>query len=244
MESALKEEAKRTHREMDALEAQGYRTDNPVVGVRKAAYEKRERRLDEVAYRRFGRRVRAAERHGERWQVLSMIRLLALTGCRRGEIEGLKRSEVDLKAQALRLGDTKTGKSVRPIGRAAAAELEAALQRGTGTYVFPAARGNGFYKGLPKSWQSIVGRRFPDVTPHTLRHSYASMGEDLGFTLPTIGALLGHAGHGVTAGYIHKVDAALVAAANRIADEIAGMISGKKAFNGAAVVDLMSRKHG
>jgi hypothetical protein len=52
----------------------------------------------------------------------------------------------------------------------------------------------------------------PGLTAHGLRHSFASVAEDLGYTLPTIGALLGHAGNGMTASYIHKLDQVLFAA--------------------------------
>ena len=204
---------------------EGMRTDNPVTGVKRRADATREFRLDDSGYRRLGRRIAAAERAGERWQVTEMIRLIALTGCRRGEIEGLTRAEVDTAGQVLRLGDTKTGKNVRPIGRAAIEVLNRVLERTRGPYLFPAARGTGNYKGLPKAWGSIVSRRIHGLTPHGLRHSFASVGEDLEFTLPTIGALLGHAGSGVTAGYIHKPDSALIAAANRIADRIGGLMS-------------------
>lgn len=199
---------------------EGYRLDNPVRGVKRPADNRREFRLDEAGYRRLGSRLAAAERAGERWQVTEMVRLMALTGCRRGEIEGLKRSEVDVVGQMLRLGDSKTGKSIRPLGRAAVEVIERAMKRSKGTYVFPATRGEGHFRGLPKAWNAVVGRRIPGLTPHGLRHSFASVGEDLGFTIPTIGALLGHAGSGVTAGYIHKPDAALIAAANQIAQRI------------------------
>jgi hypothetical protein len=57
--------------------------------------------------------------------------------------------------------------------------------------------------------------------------------------VPTIGALLGHAGSVVTSGYIHKVDAALIAAANRIADAIDGMMSGE--LGTTNVIPLQSR---
>jgi integrase len=52
-----------------------------------------------------------------------------------------------------------------------------------------------------------------DVTPHVLRHSFASLANDLGYSEPTIGMLIGHAGHSVTGGYIHGADAVLLAAA-------------------------------
>ena len=116
----------------------GYRSDNPVRGVRREADRKRKIRPDDEGYRRLGTRLAAAERAGIRWQAVDAIRLIALTGCRRGEIEGLRRSEVDLAGQALRLGDTKSGYSVRPIGLSAIKVLRGAMARSNGEFVFPA----------------------------------------------------------------------------------------------------------
>jgi integrase len=225
-----------------AVEA-GYRADNPVRGVRREADRKRTLRLDEAGYQRLGKRLAAAERFGMRWQAVEAIRLIALTGCRRGEIEGLRRAEVDLVSYALRLGDTKTGASVRPIGREAAKVLQNALARGKGEFVFPALRGCGCFQGIAKAWRKIAGRRLAGVTPHILRHSFASVAEDLGFTLPTIAALLGHSVRGVTSGYVHKTDPALVAAANRVAAAIAASMDGGAPSSGS-VVQMPARQIG
>jgi integrase len=65
-----------------------------------------------------------------------------------------------------------------------------------------------------------------DVTPHGLRHAFASVADDLGFTEPTIAALLGHSRRGVTRGYIAKVDTALIAAADRVSEKIHQMMRG------------------
>ena len=46
-------------------------------------------------------------------------RFLALTGWRRGEALGLRWDEVDLPRRTAILGDTKTGRSMRPLSRAA-----------------------------------------------------------------------------------------------------------------------------
>jgi integrase len=206
---------------------QEYRADNPVRGVRREADQKRRTRLDEAGYRRLGKRLAAAERAGMRWQAVEAIRLIALTGCRRGEIQRLRRSEVDLTGQALRLGDTKTGYSVRPIGLAALVALSGVMERGRSQLIFPATRGTGYFQGVDKAWRIIAGRRLPNVTPHVLRHSFASTAEDIGLTVPTIAALLGHSVVGsATLGYIHKLDAALISAANRVADRVAASMDG------------------
>jgi integrase len=54
-----------------------------------------------------------------------------------------------------------------------------------------------------------------------LRHTFASTAGDLGYSDSTIGAMLGHAGHGVTSRYIRRLDAVLLAAADRVAMQIA-----------------------
>ena len=66
------------------------------------------------------------------------------------------------------------------------------------------------------------------VTLHSLRHSFAGVAEQLGATIPTIAALLGHRVGGVTGGYILKrVDVLLVDAANRVADHIEKLMRGE-----------------
>lgn len=171
--------------------------------------------------------MKDAEARGERWQALLAIRLIALTGCRRGEIEKLKRTETDVAARVLRLGNTKTGYSIRPIGTAAVVVLRSALSRSNSLHVFPSISSEAkAFAGLPKAWDRIFRNVLGDLSPHGLRHAFAGTAEDLGFSLPTIKALLGHAGNSVTEGYIFKPDATLLAAADRVARHISQMMDG------------------
>jgi integrase len=64
-----------------------------------------------------------------------------------------------------------------------------------------------------------------DVTPHTLRHTFASVAGDLGLSELTIAALLGHASRGAAQRYVH-IDEALRMAADKVAREIAGILDG------------------
>jgi integrase len=66
-----------------------------------------------------------------------------------------------------------------------------------------------------------------DVTPHVLRHSFASLANDLGYTEATVGMLIGHNGHSTTRRYIHKSDPVLLAAADVIANKISSLMEGK-----------------
>jgi integrase len=57
-----------------------------------------------------------------------------------------------------------------------------------------------------------------DITPHVLRHSFASLAADLGYNEPTIATLLGHKTHSITSRYMHSADAVLLAAADAVAN--------------------------
>jgi integrase len=216
--------------------SEGYRPDNPARGIVKPKDGTREWRLDDAGYRALGKCLAAAD--GEHWQAVLASRAVALTGCRRNEIEGLLKSEIDWTGSALRLGSTKTGKSIRPIGEAALGVLRDACERSSSKFVFPSITNNAnHHTGLTKALQRIALDSVPGLTSHGLRHSFVSTAEDIGFSLPTIKALVGHSRAGVTEGYIHKIDSALVTAANRIAQHIDTQMTGKKS---ESVVKLRS----
>jgi integrase len=202
----------------------GYIEHNPAHGIRKPADKRRSFRLAPEEYRSLGQALVAAERKGEHWQATAAIRLIAITGCRRSEILQLKRSEIDLANSCLRLGDTKTGASIRPLPKAAQA-IFIRIKR-EGEYVFPGVnRGDKSYASVfPKAWQRIVGAAY---TPHGLRHSYASAAHELGLSELIIKVLLGHARLGVTSGYIATVDSLVLAAAEKVSRYIEDAMNGE-----------------
>jgi integrase len=152
---------------------EGYLSSNPARGIALPGHTSRKARLDAEGYRQLATAVDAAERAAAAWQNVLAIRAIALTGCRRGEITSLRRTEVDAAGQALRLVDTKTGESVRPIGKAAMDVIKEAMDRsGKSEFVFPAGNGKTGFTGLPKGWTRIVGTQLPGITAHTLRHSF------------------------------------------------------------------------
>src|SRR5262249_51930244 len=150
-------------------------------------------------------------------------RFLLVSGWRSGEALGLRWSEIDLSRQTAILADTKSGRSLRPLSTEACNVLRTTPRINGSEYVFPAMRGSGPMIGFPKLWARIakLGGLPDDVTPHTLRHSFASLAADLGFSELMIGALLGHKGASVTSKYIHAATEPLINAANVIADRTA-----------------------
>jgi integrase len=209
---------------------EGYRLDNPISGIRRPKDRTREWRLEDAGYRRLGKCLSAAETNGEHWQPILASKAAAMTGCRLDEIEGLLKTEVDPVGMALRLGDSKTGKSIRPVGSAVIAILKTAMARSKSKYVFPAVTTDAkHHTGLTRWLKKVSAKDVPGITSHGLRHSFSSTAEDLGYTLPTIKALIGHSKKGnVTMGYIHKIDSALLAAADRVARHIDDALTGRK----------------
>ena len=198
------------------------RTDNPAHRVRKFAENRRERRLAEAEYAILGAGLRQAEQ--TIWlPAVACLRFLTLTGWRSGESVALRWQDVDLVRSTAILPDTKTGRSMRPLSRAACDLLRTLPRLGDGALVFPASRGVGLMTGFKKFARRIVAMAgLPtDVTPHVLRHSFASLASDLGYSEPTIAALIGHKGHSITSRYIHSADAVLLAAADAVAAEAA-----------------------
>ncbi len=65
------------------------------------------------------------------------------------------------------------------------------------------------------------------MTPHVLRHTFASLAAELVFSELTIAGLLGHAAQGVTQRYVH-LDAALVLAADRVSRHVAHLLDGQR----------------
>jgi integrase len=198
----------------------GLAAENPVRGVQRFADRRRERRLSDVEYAALGAGLRRAEAAGVWPPAIACARFLALTGWRTNEAAGLAWSELDLDRRTARLAETKTGASVRPLSEAACDVLQGMPRVGIGGRAFPSTRGES-HMNFREHWLRIMKLAgLPaDVTPHVLRHSFMSLGNDLCFTEATIGMICGHKGHGggtMTRGYIHAGDA-VFQAADRIA---------------------------
>ena len=216
---------------------------NPVHGIKKPKDNVRQRRLSEAEYRILGWMLADAERLDTYETFAMVVRQIALTGCRRSEIIGLKWADVDLESSCLRLSDSKEGASVRPIGLPVVEFLEARGLDADGDYVFPGVRCAEHYGAIANQWDRIFkDSALGDVTPHVLRHSFASIANDLGFTEITIAALLGHSKGSVTSKYVHTLDATLVMAADTIAGYIQGLLNGVEFKQTANALDHAARK--
>jgi integrase len=198
---------------------------NPVHGVRKPADAVRKRRLSEQEYRFLGEILAKAEADEQFREAAFICRLVALTGCRRGEIIFLKWSECDTDGSCLRLADSKEGASIRPIGLSVIDRLEDLRPTDANGYIVPGKVDGGALVGFPKILKRMFkGTALADVTAQVLRHSFASIADDLGFTEATVAALIGHSRGTTTSKYIHSVDTSLIMAADTVAGYIDGLL--------------------
>ena len=223
---------------------------NPAAGVATGTDGEREAVLDAPDYARLFATLATMETERRLYPaVADAIRIIALTGARRGEITGLRWQHVDLKrgvftlpAKAHKTGH-KTGKP-RVISLPAAAQQIIARQpEGTPeSFVFSRSKGGPVL--LSKAWRTVrVEAALPaGIGLHGLRHSLASLLAVGGAEAPQIMQVLGHRQLSTTQRYIHFADKARAALAERAAaPALAGMAAATGAPN-ADVVTLPDRK--
>jgi integrase len=181
---------------------------NPCVGVRRNPEHRRERYLspDELA---------------RLWKVLATwpdqhaaaaVRLLLLTGCRRGELLGSRWPEFDLAAAVWNkpLERVKAKRRHRlPLSPEAVAELLRLPRSNTSDYLFPNVLNKGHWQQV-RAWPDIrEAAGIPDVRLHDQRHTVASLLIAQNFSLPIVGGLLDHSQPSTTARYTHLYDEVL-----------------------------------
>ncbi len=157
-------------------------------------------------------------------QQADVIRLLLLTGCRKGEIFGLRWSEVC--DGMLALDDSKTGPRTVPLGSGARAILDR-QPRTDSPFVFPSPLDASRPRGPDLSLWYRIRREagIEDVRLHDLRHTMASHAVMNGVPVPVVSRMLGHSNVRMTLRYAHLGDREIESEAERIGQEIADLMS-------------------
>jgi integrase len=147
------------------------------------------------------------------------IRMLILTGARRGEVLGLEWSDLDLKLGVWTVPPHKNKSRVKkrlPLSDKALLLLRSMEESATGKFIFPTSKGTPL-PDLNRPWRWMCDHTgLKGLRIHDLRHSFASVLVSSGETLETIGKLLGHRQYQTTMRYAHLMDDPLRRAANRI----------------------------
>ena len=144
----------------------------------------------------------------------AILELAYASGLRLSELRGVRLEQLHLEAGFINVIGKGTKERVVPVGSKAVAALERFLSLGRPRLVTPRSPANVFLtrRGTPfapvtlwlrikqRSRRAGIGR---NVTPHMLRHSFATHLLEHGADLRVIQELLGHASIGTTEIYTH-----------------------------------------
>jgi integrase len=230
---------------------EGLAEANPAEHVKTGVSCTRDTILDDsTAYGRlFETLDRMQSERRIRGAVADAIRLIALTGARRGEVAGLRWSHVDLKRGLITLPPSshKTGRrtgKARVIGLPAAAQAVIACQPAgePDAFVFAPASGTGPIV-LSKLWRRVrVEAGLPEgIGLHGLRHSLASHMAMGGAQAAEIMTALGHSQLSTAQRYVHWAKDARQSIAERAASVALAGLAASRGEAPAEVVELADK---
>lgn len=165
---------------------------NPCRRIKLFPEASRERRMDATETRAF---LLAVKEEPPLWRDFWLV--VALTGSRRGAVQAMEWSQVDLN-RGVWLIPAALAKNKTPTSIVLATSVVSILQDRYETvngspYVFPAPSKTGYIIEPRKSWLRVLDRAgITDLRPHDLRRSFASVLVDRGANAPLIAKSLGH----------------------------------------------------
>ena len=248
--SVLRDDIEKLHRKMSSTPRQanlviatastifnlaevwGMRPDgsNPTRLVKRYPENKRDRFLSMEELGRLGGSLKQAEtEQTEQPNVLAVIRLLALTGCRLSEILTLKWDYIDFKQGVFNFPDAKAGARRQALS-AAALEILTGIDSVVGvdwvllnkTNTGPIDKSN-----MERAWRRIRKRAdLEDVRLHDLRHTVGTMAGASGANAFLVRDLLGHKTLAMTGRYVSRDDDPLRDLTNHISNRIAAGLEG------------------
>lgn len=147
----------------------------------------------------------------------AILEVLYSTGIRISELAGLRPGDVDFLGEVVKVRGKGKKERLAPIGSVAAKAISQYLQvrRGSGSVIFLNKAGKNLStRGVQRLLEKYCKRCLPDkkISPHTLRHSFATHMLDAGANLRAVQELLGHRNLSTTQRYTHVTAQRLKAA--------------------------------
>ena len=181
----------------------GHISENPCRRVRRFKEDNaRVRFLDEDEESRLMKQI------GGRELLRSVVIFALNTGLRRGEIFGLRWSEVDWSRNFIHVINTKTGKSrIIPLNDATLDVLRRQKEKSRSDFVFVSPRTGARLRNLRNGFgKACEDAKVLNFHFHDLRHTFASRLADAGIDAFTIAELMGHSTLEMTKRYTHVTD--------------------------------------
>ena len=212
---------------MRMAERWGYRphNTNPCRNTRRYMMKPKERFLTagEMA------RLNTVLIRDEFWcpNVVAIVRLLMLTGCRMGEIRSLEREWI--RGKRIFLPDSKSGPRTVWLSSAARAVIDSVPRYSEDCpFLFPSRPPARPIDNIGFQWTRIRDEAgLPGLRLHDLRHTWASVAAMNGVDMVTIAKLLGHALVETTERYVHLSDQCVTEAADRVSTRLSAALAGK-----------------
>ena len=181
--------------------------------------------LDEAEEAEFWALAQATTARHHTGQLSRVARFVALaldTAARRGAIQELTWARVDLAARRLDFRDparavTRKRRVFLPIADRLLPVLDRAQweAKREGVHESAPVIGVGSIRRAYETWTSAPGFPYPHVTPHVMRHTWATLAARRGVSVWNIAGVLGDTVDTVTTTYMHHAPGHLMAAVNR-----------------------------
>ena len=169
----------------------GVRSDaaNPARAVQRHPERSRARYLSGEDVKRLGDALFAAQRSkSEPWQAIAAIRMLLFSGCRRGEVLGMRWEYIDYDNGVVLLPTSKTGRKTVHLSAPILQILSELPRKDGNPWVLPSrlAVNDRPFEGVGHVWLRIRATAgLNDVRLHDLRHTFASKGDQFGHWPPS-----------------------------------------------------------
>jgi integrase len=203
----------------------GWRTDNPVKGIKRYDEGKRDRWLSDEELRRL---CAVLDDHPNQ-RASNAVRLQLLTGARLGEVLNARWADFDLDRGVWTKPSHQTKQKRTehlPLSAQAVALVASMLEPSEPdqVYLFPGNVAGEPLRDIKKFWASVMRQAgIGNYRRHDNRHTYASHLVSIGLSLEVVGRLLGHTNPSTTKRYAHLADDPLRAATGRFGDKMAGL---------------------